>query len=139
MKPQLETVFEEREDELLKLLRTLDFGVIGGGGVEVEGLVIDPAGRPGHAVIVGAKGDAEEGTDGSGGGDEASARKDAAVGGFVAVEAVRMDRGDFKLQGRLSLPALIVIGLKEATRHWQRRAEVPRSGRCAGTFSAIQS
>lgn len=101
MKLQLEAIFEEREDELLELLRSLDFSVIGGGGVDVEGLVVDSARRAGHADIVGAKADAEERADGGGGGDEASAGKDAAVGGFVAGEPVRMDGGDFKSQGRL--------------------------------------
>src|SRR5437868_6711308 len=101
MKLQLEAVFEEREDDLLELLRSLDFGVISSDGVDVEGLVVDPARRAGHAVIVGAKGDAEERTDGGGGGDEASAGKDAAVGGFVAGEPVRTDGGGFKSQGRL--------------------------------------
>ena len=101
MKLQLEAVLEQRENELLELLRSLDFGVISRDGVDVEGLAIDPAWRAGHAVIVGAKGDAEERTDGGGGSDEASAGIDAAVGGFVAGEPVRTDGGDFESQGRL--------------------------------------
>jgi hypothetical protein len=101
MKRQLEAVFEERADELLKLLRVLNFGVTSSGGVDVEGLVVDPARRAGHAVIVRAKGDAEESADSGGGGDEASAGKELPVGGFVAGEPVRMDGGDFESQGRL--------------------------------------
>jgi hypothetical protein len=58
VKLQLEAVFKEREDELLELLRGLDFGVIGGGGADVEGLVIDPTRRAQQAVIVRAKGTA---------------------------------------------------------------------------------
>jgi hypothetical protein len=101
MKLQLEAVFEQREDELLELLRSLDFGVISRDGVDVEGLVIDPARSAGHAVIVGAKSDAEERADGSGGGDEPSAGIEAAVRGFIAGEPVRTDGGDFESQGRL--------------------------------------
>jgi hypothetical protein len=43
MKLELEAVFEQRENELLELLRVGDFGVIGSSGVDVEGLVVDPA------------------------------------------------------------------------------------------------
>ena len=73
MKFQLEAIFKEREDELLELLRILDFGMISGGGVDVEGLVVDPVRCPGHAVIVRAEGDAEKSADGRGGGNEAAA------------------------------------------------------------------
>lgn len=101
MKLQLEAVFEEQADDLLELLRSLNFGMIGSGGVYVEGLVVYPARRAGHAVIVGGKGDAEEGSDGGSGGDEASVGKDTAVGGFIAGEPVRVDGDDFKPQGSL--------------------------------------
>jgi hypothetical protein len=61
---------------------------IEGGGIDVKGLVVDPAWRARHAVFVDADGDADEGADGGGGGDEASAGKDATVGGFVAGKTV---------------------------------------------------
>jgi hypothetical protein len=52
MKFELEAVFEEREEELLELLRVGDFGVIDGGAVDVECLVVDPARRARDPVIL---------------------------------------------------------------------------------------
>jgi hypothetical protein len=102
MELELEPVFEEREEELLELLWGGDFGVIGGGGVDVEGLAVSPIRAARYAVVVGAEGDADEGADGSGSGYEASAGEDAAVGGFVAGGSMRADGDDFKSQRRLS-------------------------------------
>jgi hypothetical protein len=53
--------------------------MISRGGIDVEGLIVGPTRSAGHAVIVGAKGDAEERADSGGGGDEASAGKDPTV------------------------------------------------------------
>jgi hypothetical protein len=103
MELELEAVFEEREDELLELLRGGDFGVIGGGGVDVEGLIVDPVGRAGDAVIVSSEGDADEGADGGGGGNKASAGEDLAVGRLVTGGLARADGSDFKSQGGWTL------------------------------------
>ena len=79
MVPELEAVFEQRENKLLELRRSGHFGVIGCDGVDIEGLVADPVGRAGDALIVGAEGDTDEGTGSSGGGDKASAWEHLAV------------------------------------------------------------
>jgi len=99
MKFELEAIFEQRENELLKLLRSLNFGVISGDGVDVEALIIYPARRAGHTVIVNTRGDANEGADSSGGSDEASTGQDAPVGGIVAGEPVWTNGRNLELKG----------------------------------------
>ena len=79
MELELEAVFEEREDELLELLRGGDLGAVDSGRVDVERLVVGPGGRAGDAVIVRAEGDADEGADGGSGGNKTSAREDLAI------------------------------------------------------------
>jgi hypothetical protein len=108
MKFELEAVYEEREYELLELLRRFNFGVIGCNGVDVVSLVIDPTGTSGHAVIVRTECDADKSSYRGSGGNETSAGKDAPVGRFVTGGPVCADGSNLKSQGwqfgwRLSL------------------------------------